>query len=386
MADIKDADARNTFHWEDATKGENVMYRVPQNIRWNDNVVVREDEYAVFFRDGKSMVVFDQPGRFAMTTENVPVLASIAKAITGVQQLGEVYYLQKRELRGKFGTTEPLAFRDTDFGVVRIRVFGQFAYKIADPMLFITQFVGTEGISTSDKVIEWMRDELVMTLNDALGELKKEKQMAVVDIPAYLQELEQIILSKVESETTRYGVEITNIAGMNINLPSEVQEAVDKRGAMSALGVGYMEYQTGRAVENIGEGAAKGDGMGAGMVGMGAGMGAGFGMGNIMTQGMAGQQGQQPQQEQQAFDQKKTMVKCSSCGVDIKEDAKFCPECGQKVLKEGMMSCPKCNSEIPAGSKFCAECGEKLISQCQKCNAELLPGAKFCPECGEKVE
>ena len=82
MADIKDADARNTFHWEDATKGENVMYRVPQNIRWNDNVVVREDEYAVFFRDGKSMAVFDQPGRFSMTTENVPVLASIAKAIT----------------------------------------------------------------------------------------------------------------------------------------------------------------------------------------------------------------------------------------------------------------------------------------------------------------
>lgn len=386
MANIKDADARKTFHWEDSTKGENVMYRVPQNIRWNDNVVVREDEYAVFFRDGKSMAVFDRPGRFAMTTENVPILEGIAKAITGVQQLGEVYYLQKRELRGKFGTTEPLVFRDSDFGVVRIRVFGQFAYKIADPMLFITQFVGTEGISTSDKVIGWMRDELVMTLNDALGELKKEKQMAVVDIPAYLQELEQIILSKVESETTRYGVEITNIAGMNINLPSEVQEAVDKRGAMSALGVGYMEYQTGRAVENIGEGAAKGDGMGSGMVGMGAGMGAGFGMGNIMTQGMSGQQGQQPQSGQnQAFNQK-TMIKCSSCGADIKEDAKFCPECGKKVLNKGMVLCPKCNAEIPEGSKFCAECGEKLVIQCGKCNAELMPGAKFCLECGQKVE
>ena len=385
MVDIKDADARKTFHWEDSNKGENVMYRVPQNIRWNDNVVVREDEYAVFFRDGKSMAVFDRPGRFAMTTENVPVLTTIAKKVTGVQQLGEVYYIQKRELRGKFGTTEPLVYRDTDFGVVRIRVFGQFAYKITDPLLFITQFVGTEGISTSEKVIEWMRDELVMSLNDALGELKKDKGMAVVDIPAYLQEIEQIILSKVESETTRYGVKITNVAGMNINLPAEVQEAVDKRGAMSALGVGYMEYQTGRAVENIGEGAAKGDGTGAGMVGMGAGMGAGFGMGNIMTQGMAGNQGQQTQ-PQQAFDQKKNTIKCSNCGADIKQDAKFCPECGKKVLKEGMMPCPKCDAEIPKGSKFCPECGKKLVSQCGKCSAELPPGAKFCLECGEKVE
>jgi len=381
---IKDADAKKTFHWEDSNKGENVMYRIPQNIRWNDNVVVREDECAVFFRDGKAMVVFDRPGRYAMTTQNVPVLSTISKAVTGVQQLGEVYYIQKRELRGKFGTTEPLVFRDTDFGVVRIRVFGQFAYKISDPLLFITQFVGTEGISTSDKVIEWMKDELVMSLNDALGELKRDKQMGVVDMPAYLQELEQIILSKVESDTKRYGVKITNIAGMNINLPEEVQEAVDKRGAMSTLGVGYMQYQTGRAVENIGEGAAKGDGMGAGMVGMGAGMGAGFGMGNIMTQGMADQQAGPPQQ--QASDQNKITIKCSGCGTDINQDTKFCPECGKKVIKEGMIVCPKCNSEIPKGSRFCLKCGENLISQCQKCNSELPSGAKFCLNCGEKVE
>ena len=149
--------ARKTFAWDDSVKGENVMYRYPRNIQWNDNVVVREDEYCVFFRDGKAMHVFDRPGRFAMTTTNVPVLGTLGAAVTGVRQLGEVFFIQRRELRGKFGTPEPLAFRDTDFGLVRIRCFGQFAYKIEDPMVFISQFVGTEGMSESAKVIDWLK-------------------------------------------------------------------------------------------------------------------------------------------------------------------------------------------------------------------------------------
>ena len=376
--------ARKTFAWDDSVKGENVMYRYPRNIQWNDNVVVREDEYAVFFRDGKSMHVFDRPGRFAMTTTNVPVLGTLGAAITGVRQLGEIYYIQRRELRGKFGTPEPLAFRDTDFGLVRIRAFGKFAYKIDEPMLFISQFVGTEGMSESAKVIDWLKDELVQSLNDALGELKRDKQMAVVDMPAYLNEIEQLLLSKLTSETERYGMKITNIAGLNINLPKEVQEAIDKRGAMGALGVNYMQYQTGKAVEGIGEGAAQGGGQGAAMfAGMGAGMGAGIGMGNAMATGMAqpgpGQAGgQQPQQA-------KAMVKCK-CGKEVPEGTKFCPDCGAKIVTPGMTSCPKCSAEIKEGAKFCPECGQKMTLECPKCKAEVKPGTKFCPECGQKME
>jgi len=375
--DIPKADARKTFHWEDGMKGENVMYRIPRNIQWNDNVVVREDEYAIFFRDGKAMHVFDRPGRFAMTTENIPVLGRLGAALTGVQQLGEIYYLQRRELRGKFGTAEPLAFRDTDFGLVRIRVFGNFAYKVVDPLVFITQFVGTEGISSSDKVIDWMKSQLVMCINDALGELKRDKNMAVVDMPAYLQEIEQIVLSKVGDGAERYGVKITKIADLNINLPKEVQEAVDKRGAMGALGVGYLQYQTGKAIEGVGVGAAAGGGATGAMAGLGAGAGAGFGIGAMMGQAM-----QQPAQAPQA---PKPMVKCPKCNADVQEGVKFCPNCGGKITAPGMMSCPKCNAEMKMGSKFCPGCGEKLVNNCPKCNAELQAGAKFCPSCGAKT-
>jgi membrane protease subunit (stomatin/prohibitin family) len=361
----------DTFNWEDRYKGENVMFRVPKNIRWNDNVVVREDEYAVFFRDGKVMHVFDRPGRYAMTTLNVPVLAKLAKALSGVEQLGEIYYIQRRELRGKFGTAEPLVFRDKDFGMVRLRMFGQFSYKILDPTLFISQFVGTRGWSTSDEVINWMRDQIVMSLNDALGELKRDKSMGAADMPAYLEEIEQVLLVKVDDDASRYGVKIMKLTGLNINLPEEVQKAVDMRGAMGVLGTDYMRYQAGKAMVGAAEGGGAGEGGAGGTAAAGMGLGVGAGLGMMMPQMMQG--GQAPQ----------ATIPCPKCNASIPPNSKFCPSCGAKIT--GGLACPNCKTEMPPGSKFCPNCGEKMQNQCPKCNADIPSGTKFCPKCGEKV-
>jgi len=366
--------ARNTYSWPNQYKGENIMYRLPTNIYYNDNIVVMEDEYAVFLRDGKAMHVFDQAGRYALTTQNVPILRTILPALTGVKQLGEVYYIQRRELRGKFGTPEPLTFRDADFGLVRLRVFGQFSYKVIDPMMFITQFVGTRGWSSSEEVVEWLRNELIQSVNDALGELKRDKNMALVDMPAYVNEIEQLVLGKIDAEVKRYGLDIVNLAGITITPPKEVQEAIDRRGAMGALGVNYMEYQTGKAIEGVGEGAAKGGGNAtAAMAGLGAGAGIGLGMGGAMGQGM-----------QQGGSQKEIMVKCQECGSLTAQDAKFCKECGKPMVRAGSVKCPKCGHENPADAKFCKECGAPTKAKCPKCGKEQ-PGAKFCNECGTQL-
>jgi len=367
--------ARNTYSWPVEYKGENVMYKLPTNVYYGDNIVVNEDEYAVFLRDGKAMHIFDQAGRYALTTQNVPILRTILPNLTGVKQLGEVYYLQRRELRGKFGTPEPLTFRDTDFGLVRLRAFGQFAYKVVDPLTFITQFVGTKGWSNSNEVMDWLKSEIVQNLNDVLGELKRDKNMALVDMPAYLNEIEQIVLSKVDKEGARYGLDITNLAGITITPPKEVQEAIDKRGAMGALGVNYTQYQTGKAIEGVGEGAAKGgDGGAAALAGLGAGAGMGLGMGGAMSQGM--QQGQEAQTQ--------VKVKCPHCGELVAEDAKFCKECG-KAMGGDKVNCPKCGDPNEPDAKFCDECGSPMKKNCTKCGAEMAGDAKFCKECGEKV-
>ena len=382
-SDIEGADARAGFYWVEDYKGDNLIWRLPRNIILNDNVLVREDEYGIFFRDGKALAVFDRPDRYALTTQNIPILKDIIGATMGNVQIGEFYWAQRREFRDKFGTSQPLAFRDSDFGVVQIRMFGQFAYKVSDPMLLITQFVGTKGLTKSEEVVEWLKGQIVMVLNDILGELKAKKQMGVLDMPAYLQEIEQMSLAKLTAETESYGLKIMKFSGLTISMPDEVQEAINKRGAMSALGVNYMQYQSGKAIENIGVGAAEG-GEGAGFAMMGAGMGAGFGMGNMMMQGMGGMGGA-PAPFGQAQPQAVSSARpCAKCGAAVPEGAKFCPSCGEKQVSGSF--CPECGAAVPAGAKFCPECGKKVgASVCAKCGAELAAGAKFCPECGERV-
>ena len=382
-SDIEGADARAGFYWVEDYKGDNLIWRLPRNIILNDNVLVREDEYGIFFRDGKALAVFDRPDRYALTTQNIPILKDIIGATMGNVQIGEFYWAQRREFRDKFGTAQPLAFRDSDFGVVQIRMFGQFAYKVSDPMLLITQFVGTKGLTKSEEVVEWLKGQIVMVLNDILGELKAKKQMGVLDMPAYLQEIEQMSLAKLTAETESYGLKIMKFSGLTISMPDEVQEAINKRGAMSALGVNYMQYQSGKAIENIGVGAAEG-GEGAGFAMMGAGMGAGIGMGNMMMQGMGGMGGA-PAPFGQAQPQAAAPARpCAKCGTAVPEGAKFCPGCGEKQASGSF--CPECGAAVPAGAKFCPECGKKVGALvCAKCGAELAAGAKFCPECGERV-
>ncbi|HEY9205279.1 MAG TPA: SPFH domain-containing protein [Candidatus Methanoperedens sp.] len=371
-----------TFMWDDAAKGEKVMYRIPRNIIWNDNVVVREDEYAVFLRDGKVLTVLDRAGRFGLSSLNIPVLTELQRIITGTQPVAEVYYVQRRELQGKFGTAEALTFRDQDFGMIRLRIFGQFSYKVVNPIQFITQFVGTRGFSESDQVVSWLKEATIMQLNDALGELKNKSQVSALDLPAYLDELGEILLSKLEPKVAEYGLKVMRIVGLNINFPEEVQKAIDTRSGIGALGLSdqkqkeaFMAFQAGNAMRDAAkqEGGAAGAGAGAG-VGIGAGMGLGM--------MMASQMGQAMQQPQQAARQ--PGIKCPSCGADVPSGSKFCTNCGGKI--GGGAPCPKCKADVPQGSKFCPSCGAKIITNCPKCNAELQPGAKFCPSCGEKIE
>lgn len=398
-SDLEGADSRKGYYWVEDNKGDNVIWRLPKNIMLNDNVLVREDEYGIFFRDGKALTVFDRPDRYALTTQNIPILKNILGTVVGNVQIGEFYWAQKREFRDKFGTSQPLAFRDVDFGVVQLRIFGQFSYKVSDPLLLITQFVGTKGITTSEEIVEWLKGQIVTVLNDTLGELKVKKQMGVLDMPAYLQEIEQMCLGKLTSETEIYGLKIMKFSGLNINMPEEVQEAINKRGAMSALGVNYMQYQTGKAIEGFGQGAAQGGEGSSGFAMMGAGAGMGMGMGSMMMNGMAQSMNQQPapfggQAQQQPVQQQTPaaaaapvaeMMACPKCGAQIKKGAKFCPECGEKIIAAGSV-CPQCGAAVTPGAKFCPECGAKLgAPKCPNCGAEVPAGTKFCPECGTKI-
>ncbi len=367
----------DTYTWNN--KGDDLLWKIPKNIVWNDNIVVREDEWAIFMRDGKALKVFDRPGRYALTTQNIAMfgLADKLQDLTGARQIGEVTYVQKRELRGKFGTKEPIAFRDSDFGMVRVRVFGQYSYHVIDPLLFVTQFVGTENMRSTNEVTEWFRDQIIMSLNDILGELKRDKNIGIIDIPAYLEEMEQFLLARIKDDTERYGIEITKVAGLNFNLPDKIQEAIDKRGELQALGVNYMQYQAGEAMVK----AAENPSGGGNLASMGVGLGAGLGMGSGMTQAV--QAGMDPSDKNPWKDQEKNVkpsIKCPKCRSEVEEGVKFCPSCGNKLSEE--INCVKCSQPMSPGSKFCPNCGSKQTIECPGCKAELKEGTKFCSNCG----
>lgn len=334
-----------TIVWEEQFKKDSVLWKVPRNIRLNDNIVVREDEIAVFYRDGKVLAYFDQPNRYALTDLNAPIVGPLVRLLTGVQQEAEVYYIPKRYLDGKFGSSQPYQFTDPVFGIVNLRVFGEYRWRISSPELFINQFVGTFNLETSQEVEARMREQMVLLVYNTLGKLKQQG-MKITDLAANLTNIEQLVLASAPDHFGQYGVEINKISGLTISLPEEVQKAVDTRSEMSVLGVNYLQYQTGQAMVD----AAKNPSGGAGVTaGLGAGLGIGYAIGGQMTQGM----GQQTKS-------------CPNCGALTPVTAKFCPNCGTKLETQQVQQtqqvkfCPECGTKVPEGSKFCPNCGTKL--------------------------
>ena len=168
---------------------------MPRNIRLNDNIVVREDEIAVFYRDGKVLTYFDQPNRYALTDFNAPVVGKLLKFFTGVVQEAEVFYIPKRYMDGKFGSTQPYQFTDPTFGIVNLRIFGEYRWKISSPELFINQFVGTFNAETSDDVEGRIKEQMVILVYNALGKMKAQG-LKITDLAANLTNIEQMVLAQ----------------------------------------------------------------------------------------------------------------------------------------------------------------------------------------------
>jgi membrane protease subunit (stomatin/prohibitin family) len=368
-----------TINWEDAYKGNNVMWRVPRNIKWNDNVVVRQDETAVFYRDGKVLAYLDRPDRYALTSLNAPVLGNLVQALSGVRQEAEVYYLQRRFFDGKFGSTEPYTFRDPDFGLVNLRVFGDYRWKVGGPDLFINQFVGTFGATSTADVEARLRDQMVLLVYNSLGKLK-EQGMRVTDLATQLQTIEQAVLGFAPQHFGNLGVEIIQVQGLSINLPDEVQKAVDTRSTISVLGVNYMQYQAGQAMTTAAANQSGGAGtLASAGVGLGAGLGIGYGMSGSMQGAYQG--GGTP---------------CQKCGTMIPAGVRFCPNCGNAAgAAPSGPPCPKCGTVAPMGTKFCPNCGASMTpppaappvtKKCPKCQADVAGSPKFCPNCGQAME
>ncbi|MER3437299.1 MAG: virion core protein (lumpy skin disease virus) [Chloroflexota bacterium] len=265
---------------------DEIVHRIPEygsgEFRLGSQLVVRESQRAVFVRDGKALDVFG-PGRHTISTNNIPLLTALIGLPFGGDSpfTAEVYFVSMRELTDlKWGTPQPLVYRDPDFGMVRLRAFGTYSMRVADPQLFVAQIVGVRGVYTTSAIEEFLRSIIVNEINDLLGEAKTP----LLDLPGLTRELADTARNALTDDFQRLGLQLTSFQIAAITPPDEVQKRIDERSGMAAIGDmrTYTQFQAAQALRD----AAQNPGASGDLTGAGVGLGAGATLGGAMGQAL----------------------------------------------------------------------------------------------------
>ena len=272
--------------WLDDTN-DTLAYRFERyqnEIKYGAKLVVREGQMAAFINEGKLADVF-KPGTHELTTQNMPILSTLRGWKYGFNSpfKAEVYFVSTRKFTDlKWGTPGPAMMRDKDFGMVRVTSFGIYAIRVTDPGIFIKDLVGTDNRFTLDEIQANLRGKIGLRIKEVMPELG----IPVIEMEAKVTELGTRLRDKLQADFAAMGLELVEVQVQDIGLPEEVEKAIDKRGAMAAVGdlKAYTQYETASSIRD----AANNPG---GAAGMGVGLGAGVAMGAQMMNSMGGMMG-----------------------------------------------------------------------------------------------
>lgn len=368
----------NVIEWNEQNS-DRMIYKFPvagNEIKMGAVLTVRPGQVAIFLNEGTIADVF-QEGRYELSTQNMPVMTTLESWKYGFNSpfKADIYYVNmKTFIDQKWGTSNPIMLRDADFGIVRLRGFGTFSYRVSDPVKFLTNALGTDlSASTEDFTPQFKRQAV-----SALSDLIAESKVAALDLAMHYDEMGASLKEKMRDKFAYMGLSITDFTIENLSLPPEVEAAMDKRSSMGALGDlnRYTQYQ---AAEAIRDAASNPGGTAGDMAGIGVAMGMGQVMSHAMQQGMQ----HQPQPVPQAAG-----TPCSKCGQINAAGSKFCSGCGNALeMQTPTKPCISCGKPINPDASFCPECGASQTppDTCPNCKMKVSPGTKYCPGCGTKI-
>ena len=365
------------IEWMNPEENE-MIHRVPEEgsaeIKLGAQCIVRDSQSAVFFKDGKACDVLGT-GRHTLSTLNLPILTKILSLPWGFKSpfRVEIYFVNHKIYTNlRWGTKDPVVFRDSELGLVRLRAFGAYTFKITEPLLFLNTIVGRENIYTTEQIEDYLRQVILSRVNDLFG----EKLTTILELPKRYEKLAEEAKSKIKIEFEKYGMELLDFYVSSITPPDEVQKMIDEKSGMKAVGDldRFLKFEMAKALGQSGSG-----GFAQAGVGMGAGVGVGVLVPGIMSKALS------PEQKDLKYEPLPT-VTCPKCGADTPEQSRFCYKCGHQLVV--INRCPKCGKDLPAEANFCMVCGLNLAEKikCKKCSAILPLGTKFCFICGEKLE
>jgi len=345
------------IEWLDDS-GNTILYRFPvhgQEIKNGARLTVRESQAAVFVYQGQIADVFG-PGLYTIDGGNTPILSKLGAWMHGFNSpfKAEVYFVNTKQFTDlKWGTSNPVMMRDSDFGMVRLRAFGIYSIRVTDPRAFIKEIAGTNAHFVTEDIEGQLKRTLVSGFSDALAESK----IAALDLASNYDELGKFTRGKLAADFNSFGLDLTKLVIENISLPPEVEAAMDKRTSMGVIGdVGrYAQFQAADAMRDAAQNT------GGGGAATGAGLGAGFAIGNAMAGAMTNAMNQSKSEAGGASEGSAGKVKCVKCGAANLATSKFCNDCGAKMESASQpATCAKCGAQLQPGSKFCNECGTKV--------------------------
>lgn len=294
----------DVIEWVDFSR-DVLMWKFPdqdKEVKMGAQLTVRESQAAILINEGKMADVFE-PGRFELTTRNMPIMTTINSWKHGFESpfKVDVYFFNTRQFTdNKWGTPSPVTIPDSKFGQVEFRAFGSYNFRITDFELFFKEFAGTDPAITLDEIEGLLKGKLVDRFSEIVAEMA-EHQFSFVQMQANKTEFVAALMPRIESYFEEFGLQVTDFSIQSITLPEELQEYLRKNTQMNMVGDldRFLKFQTGTALEKSAENPGGGN---AGMD-----MGAGIAMGKMMTEMMS--EDSTPAQSHQSTESKEEIMK-----------------------------------------------------------------------------